>query len=121
MNLPAQYKEHIRHSGKCLLLIIFVGLATGCIGIQVRGGEKFDVGKLETLHVGESTKDEVRGVLGEPYGEGSSMLPFHDSPRETWYYYYFEGTITDGRQKILLIYLDGTVYDGYMWFSSLPE
>ncbi len=53
--------------------------------------------------------------------EGSSMLPFHDSPRETWYYCYFEGTLTDSRQKLLFIYLDDSLYDGYMWFSSLPE
>jgi outer membrane protein assembly factor BamE (lipoprotein component of BamABCDE complex) len=105
-----------------ILLTAVISLTTsGCLTIQVRGGEPFDTNKLESLQVGESSRDEVRSVLGKPVGKGSAMLPFHETPRETWAYSYQEGTLTETRQKFLFIYLDGSVYDGYMWFSSLPE
>ncbi len=44
-------------------------------------------------------------------------------------YYYNEGRFAatkgavsgDARLMLLLIYFDNDRYDGYMWFSSLPE
>jgi hypothetical protein len=98
----------------CLLLI-------GCASIQMRGGIPVDQTRLKTLHIGQSTESDVLAALGEPFGRGSSMLPFHDSPVEMWSYYYEESTLSESRRKLIFVYLDDGIYDGHMWFSSLPE
>jgi len=38
-----------------------------------------------------------------------------------WSYYYEEGTLKDARRIFLFVYFDQDMYDGYMWFSSLPK
>ena len=114
------YLTDATRAGLLASLIVTLPLA-GCVSVQVRGGDNFATSRLDMLEVGESSIGEVRDALGPAYGKGKSMLPFHDSPRDTWYYYYFEGDDQDARQKILLVYLDKQVYDGYMWFSSIPE
>ncbi len=106
----------------CILMAVAAPLLmTGCMSLQARAGKQFDTGNLQSLQVGQSGREDLRSILGEPYGKGSSMLPFHDSPRETWYYYYEESTLDESRRKFLFIYLDDSLYDGYMWFSSLPD
>lgn len=98
-------------------------LMQGCIEIRVRVGERPDVAALEAkLEMGKSTHEDVRALLGKPFGEGAAMLPFHDAPRDMWSYYYEEGTLKDDRRMFLFVYFtaDGH-YDGYMWFSSLPK
>lgn len=96
---------------------------TGCLsGIQVRTGAPVRVDLLGLdLEISESTAAEVEAALGAPYGIGQSMLPFQDAPRTVWSYYYEEGNLEDARRIFLFVYLDDGIYDGYMWFSSLPD
>ncbi len=58
------------------------------------------------------------------------MMPVVDSKsRQMWTYYYDKGRIdagghgleADARRMILMVYFDEGVYDGYQWFSTLPE
>ena len=98
-------------------------LVQGCIEIRMRVGQRPDVAVLETkLEMRKSTHEDVRALLGTPFGEGAAMLPFHDAPRDMWSYYYEEGTLQDDRRMFLFVYFtaDG-FYDGYLWFSSLPR
>jgi hypothetical protein len=97
-------------------------LATGCGNIKVRAGNRPDVAALEQrLVLLQSTKAEVASVLGEPFGQGASQMPTQPKAHTLWSYYYEEGTISDDRRMFLFVYFnpDG-LYDGYMWFSSLP-
>ena len=98
-------------------------LVQGCVEIRMRVGARPDVTVLETkLEMRRSTRDDVRALLGTPFGEGAAMLPFHDSPRDMWSYYYEEGTLKDDRRMFLFVYFTADErYDGYMWFSSLPK
>ena len=106
-------------------------LVAGC-------GENYYVGTrpvteaLETtLQPGRSTPAEVAAVLGEPSGRGGIMLPVLDKQaRESWTYYFEKGHIKakqgggldfDSRRTFLFVYFDDGVYDGYLWFSSLPQ
>ncbi len=111
----------------CLLSL----LAAGC-------GENYYVGKrpvtasLETtLRPGKSTPAEVIAALGKPSGQGGVMLPvLHKRARESWTYYFEKGHFKakrgggldmDSRRIFLFVYFDDGVYDGYLWFSSLPQ
>ncbi len=111
----------------CLLSL----LVAGC-------GENYYVGTrpvteaLETtLRPGKSTPAEVIAALGKPSGEGGVMLPvLHKRARESWTYYFEEGHVrakrgsdldVDSRRIFLFVYFDDGVYDGYLWFSSLPQ
>ena len=90
--------------------------------INVRAGRLPDISALETkLQVGESTINEVQVAMGEPYGRGRSMFPFHDEPRDVWTYYYEEGDLKDDRRTFLYVFIYEDKYDGYIWFSSMPQ
>lgn len=107
-------------------LLVSVGLVAGCGTINMRVGNRPDIGALQgTLRLGTSTQEQVRAALGEPYGRGRTMLPWHASPRTVWSYYYEEATVSlgggesDDRRIFLFVFLDGDRYDGHLWFSSL--
>ncbi len=106
-------------------LACLLSLATaGCIWTV---GTRPVTEALETrLRPGESTPAEVVAALGKPSGEGGIMLPVLDKrARESWTYYYekghAEGSDVDTRRTFLFVYFDDGVYDGYLWFSSLPQ
>jgi hypothetical protein len=95
---------------------------TGCGNITVRAGYKPNLTALEkTLIQGVSTEQDVAKALGTPVGKGREMLPFMDKPRDSWTYYYEEGDLTDDRRLFLFVFFANQRYDGYMWFSSLPD
>jgi hypothetical protein len=116
---PGQTRRRIFHWS--LSTIIPCLLLMGCVSIQMRSGAPVDQTRLNTLEIGISTESDVLATLGEPFGRGSSMLPFHDSPVDMWSYYYEESTLSESRRKFVFIYLDDGIYDGHMWFSSLPQ
>jgi len=95
-------------------------LAGGCASIQIRAGNPVDVSVLEgRLQPGRSTHAEVREALGPAFGEGKEWLPLTREPRDTWSYYYEEGSLEDDRRLFLFVFFREGRYDGYMWFSSL--
>jgi hypothetical protein len=104
-----------------LVVIVFV-LQAGCLSIKARIGDDKPV--VESLHaslrIGESSTEDVRKALGTPYGTGRAMLPFQEAALDMWTYLYAEGTLADMRQTVLFVYIDNGVYDGHMWFSSMP-
>ncbi len=113
-------------SNLAILILSFSLLAltqiTGCGNVQIRAGAKPNLAALEkSLSQGESTEQDVAKSLGAPSGKGREMLPFMDSPRDTWTYYYEEGDLKDDRRLFLFVFFKDRRYDGYMWFSSLPE
>lgn len=126
---PARRFGHYRTMAfLTMLLVMMVAsvLLTGCGAMQVRAGKKPDISVLQkTLQVGKSTQQDVRVALGNPSGQGRSMLPWQGSPRTLWSYYYEEGVIdlgganSDDRRIFLFLFFDDDRFDGYMWFSSL--
>ncbi|GEM_PF-2568039 len=109
---------------RLLVFVLAAGLlAGGCGSIKVRAGSRPDVTALERqLVLLQSTKADVARVLGEPFGQGGSQMPTQPKAHTLWSYYYEEGTIADDRRMFVFVYFnpDG-LYDGYLWFSSLPE
>jgi hypothetical protein len=111
--------RYLRIRGACLLLV--AALLAGC-SIKTRTGHDPNISALETKLVpGESTRQQVSGALGWPYGEGRALMPFHDKPRDVVTYYYEEGTLDDDRRIFLFVFLNEDAYEGYMWFSSLEK
>ena len=118
------------------VMIAFLLLATaGCSSTIEAGrigeGTRPVPAELDTtLTFGVSTYDDVKAIFGEPNGPGGIFLPIDDKPRETWAYNYeLSGVEADNQRQIVLksirtylfIYFDNGVYDGYMWFSSVPS
>jgi len=121
-----QHQNHRLLTVMVKLLMILITLTaatqmTGC-NINIRAGDKPNVEALETtLTQGKSSEQDVLKALGTPIGKGREMLPFMDAPRDTWTYYYEEGDLNDDRRLFLFIFFANQHFDGYMWFSSLPE
>ncbi len=97
------------------LLAMFVA---GCAPASMKLGVEPEVDRLGTLQLGSSDKAQVREVLGEPQGEGASRMPDFPGLRTVWAYDYTE---TQGQRiggTLLLVFFDGDVYDGYLWFDA---
>jgi len=119
---PQRVSDRLPKIGLFNLVIVFSLLVGACADIRLRMGNRPNTDVLETsLRVKESTRADVLGALGEPSGKGRAMLPFDTKPKTTWSYYYGEGSMKDSRQMLLFVYFDEDLYDGYMWFSSLPK
>lgn len=127
MNTPIyKYVELIK--GYCVRLAILCSMTIllglgGCDvqNIKFRAGVKPIPAALGDFTVGISTEALVEETLGKPFGRGRSMLPFQDKAGDMWCYYYEEGTLEDDRRTFIFIYFDGGIYQGHMWFSSLPD
>jgi len=106
-----------------LLAALVMSLALpGCMDFQVRAGTRPNIAALEQrLIVGQSSVDDVIAVLGKPNGKGMSSLPSEQASRPMWSYYYEEGSLKDDRRTFLFVFINRDRYDGYLWFSSLPE
>jgi hypothetical protein len=82
---------------------------------------------------GVTTQEEVRRVFGNPTGTGGAFYPTARKPIEVWAYENVEmeivGTTRDPspaiqakqRWDVVLIFFDGNLYDGFMWYTSGTE
>ena len=114
-----------------LLLMATAGCSSTIEAGRIGEGTRPVPALLEsTLIFGQSTYADVKDIFGEPNGPGSIFLPIDNEPRETWAYNYeLSGVDTDKQGKLVLmsirtylfIYFDEGIYDGYMWFSSMPS
>ena len=117
--------------GRFLGCFFALFIIVGCSEATWELGRIPDVSVLErTLVFGQSTRENVRAALGEPSGDGGFMMPLIDrEPRQIWSYYYERGNVAaagggvvgDARRIMLFVYFDDGRYDGYQWFSTLPE
>ena len=105
-----------------LCLGAVLAMLGGCAPMQFETGRKFEPAVLEqSLRTGESTQADVKRTLGEPFGTGRALMPFHESPRTVWTYSYQRGSINMGSGEsesdmlLLFVFFDGEKYDGYIW------
>lgn len=114
-------RRMMRIFGRLAIVLLVCAYITGCAELKIRVGTSIDLPALHQLQIGESTSDDVLALLGNPYGEGRSYLPFQAEHLDMWSYYYEIGTMSDDRRTFLFVYFDDEIYDGHMWFSSLPD
>ncbi len=85
--------------------------------------------KIESdLVHGKSLESEVLAILGKPTGSGSALIPPGHNPQDILYYESIEGgdvrNAPDGvmeidiQQRILLIFLQEGVFDGFLWYFN---
>lgn len=102
-----------------ILVTVYCCALSGCMSIKI--GRLPDISLLESdLKPQISTREDVRRLLGEPKGGGGIFFPIDKHPKDCWYYYYEEGTFKEDQRIFLFIIFHQDLYDGYMWFSSLP-
>jgi hypothetical protein len=119
-------KIHRNGTGRAFAIaIVTAALVNGCGPMQYRAGRPFDPALLEQkLQVGKSGEADVRALLGEPYGQGKAMMPYQDSPRKLWSYFYDQATIDIGsgrmesQRRYLFVFFAGDRLDSYMWFNG---
>jgi hypothetical protein len=116
--LPGRLSRFARH----VFIAVLALSLFACAELRIRAGTRPDIAVLEQrLVLGQSSESDVAKALGQPAGRGRSLLPFKQAPRDMWSYYYEEGTLQDDRRTFLFVFFDKGYYDGYMWFSSLPQ
>jgi hypothetical protein len=98
--------------------VLFLGMffLGGCIGIDYGVQPRTD--HLAQLIPGQSRASDVLLALGEPRGKGAAHLSPDTPMRSVWYYEH----MTEHHHKIansmLIVFLQGETYDGYLWFSA---
>ncbi len=97
-----------------------------CGAAKFEAGASFDATSVATqLHPGQSTMTDVQALLGAPYGTGSTMMPYHNSPRLTWTYFFDRGRfdlsngMLDERISYLFVFFRNDRFDSYIWFSTI--
>ena len=103
-----------------LIIIAMLILFTGCL--KIKYGNMPDTNLLQThLTLYASTKADVLRILGPPRGYGMTRLPAMPSPNVIWFYEYLETDGKDADLKMLLVYFEGEMYSGHLWFSSFTK
>lgn len=97
-------------------LLVTLGIA-GC-ATKMTFGTLPKTEALGSLRPGSSTQDDVLKALGKPPSKGAFRALPDLKARSIWAYEYEEAEGTKSSQKVLLVYFDGEVFDGYLWFSS---
>jgi hypothetical protein len=113
-----------------IAMLLIAPITTGCTRfLKTMAGESFNVALVDQLQVGVSTESDVRQLFGTPYGMGRTYLPFQQEQITLWSYYYELGmaeqqgnrTAFDARRTFMFVFINDGIYEGHMWFSSLPE
>jgi hypothetical protein len=103
-----------------LIIIAMLILLTGCL--KVKYGSMPDTKAIQAhLTLYASTKADVLRVLGPPRGYGMTRLPAMPSPNVIWFYEYLESDGKNVDLKMLLVYFEGEMYSGHLWFSSFTK
>lgn len=106
-----------------LAVLALAAAAFGC-AFRYEMGRPVPLDRLDgELRIGESRSRDVLRVLGKPEGRGEALLPFLAGRRSVWLYGYeyteVTGVVDSGNGRTQLwVYLDGDVYDGYLWLSD---
>jgi hypothetical protein len=109
------------------VLTLAAGLAACSGTARLEAGRAFDPAVLESvLRPGVSSSADVRAALGEPFGQGGALLPFHDSPRIAWTYFHESGMVNLSGSSMdmaddriyLFVFFKGDIFDSYLWFPS---
>lgn len=102
-------------------------LISGCMSLTYGVAPRTD--RLAQLTPGQSRSSEVLLALGEPRGKGAAHLSAAIPMRNVWFYEYelvksragLTSTSTSVDLKMLVVFMQGDVYDGYLWFSSIEK
>jgi outer membrane protein assembly factor BamE (lipoprotein component of BamABCDE complex) len=83
----------------------------------VSAGDKFDVGAVRRLEIGETTRTEVRQMFGDPWRTGV------DDGQKTWTYgHYRYSMFSDAQTRDLVIRFDDKgIVRSYTFNSTYPE
>ena len=86
------------------------------------------------LKRGVSTKADVERVLGKPNGRGGALMPpSQTKPGDVWVYYNAQSGAprmsgsrpikveVDARHQMVMIFFEGDIFDGYMWFLHTAQ
>jgi hypothetical protein len=100
-----------------ILNLVLLSVAA-CTTINAQLGSPPRVDRLATLKRGDSTEGDVLLALGEPRARGMARLSSRTGPRKVWMYELRQVQGSIGRQEVVLVFLDGEHFDGYLWYSS---
>ena len=102
------------------LICLATAFLAGCITVEYGVQPKTD--ELDGLVVRQSTQADVLLALGQPRGQGGAeFVAQAGRPRDIWFYEYVKSDGKSVRLKILIVFFEAGVYDGYWWFSSVEE
>lgn len=128
----AIWRGGTRLIGPALGLAATVLLAAGCAGSVATGGAQAwsNLDQLKSkFERGRTTKGDVLLVFGEPHGVGAfggfdsvrRRLGAAAGPEQAWYYENVASDIGTGisqRQRLLLVFFNGDLFDGYVWIDN---
>jgi len=110
---------------RTLLLLVSATVLGGCVSVSY--GVKPRTDRLEQLTPGQSRGGDVLLALGEPRGKGGAHVSPDIPLRDVWYYELVKSSSsvlahnTTVDLTMLVVFMKGDVYDGYLWFSHVEQ
>jgi len=105
-------------TGVAIAALVGLIALSGCVP-AMKFGSPPKTQQLAGLKLGVSTKSEVLAALGEPRGRGVSReTPDQKDRRDILFYEYITVDSPNIGTNILLVMMNGDLYDGYLWFAS---
>lgn len=114
--------RYVTRSGflKSLLICAAIAILPGCITLEY--GVDPNTGALDGLVTRQSTQADVLLALGEPRGKGGAEFAAQlGRPRDIWFYEAMKADTKTAQLKLLIVFFENGLYDGYWWFSSLED
>ena len=139
MNKRSSYSASLRRLSLLLslsALVFCTSLSPGYAQTSgVTTGPFAKTDRIDTeLTRGVSTKADVERVLGKPNGRGGTLMPpSQTKPGDVWVYYNAQSGAprmsgsrpikveVDARHQMVMIFFDGEIFDGYMWFLHIAK
>ncbi len=119
MNRASKSKR--THLAVLAKFLIGMGIIFFLAGCAFKFGSLPKTDALDTLIPRGSTGADVLRVVGEPEGYGVVEHRAGLPPLDIWFYRYTLATASKANVKILWVFMDGDVYHGHFWFSSISE
>ncbi|MBU6498159.1 MAG: hypothetical protein KGJ41_02430 [Rhodospirillales bacterium] len=125
---PVARHRSSRPAGSRLLALLGAAMLSlgACSPLKYQAGNAFDPTVVAaSLHPGQSTTDDVRALLGTPYGTGGAMMPYQESSRLVWTYFFDRGAIDPSNGEItehmtyLFVFFRDNRFDSSLWFDTM--
>ncbi len=103
------------------ILVALAAAASLSACMSVSYGVKPHTERLQQLKPGQTRSSDVLLTLGEPRGKGAAHVRPEMPLEEVWFYEFVKSDGSKTDLDMLLVFMKGDIYDGYLWFSSLQK
>ena len=96
----------------CIAITFFLVFSAGCASVNV--GYDFPDDQVKSIQIGETTKEDIRTIFGEPWRTGL------ENGQETWTYgkYNYSGTRETAAKDLVVRFTEKNIVESYTFSKT---